>query len=279
MVNTGEWVASPLPFLERKSMIAQLISKALSLFRAEETKITALVGGNVTGAVAQGVAEVTKAPTDSIESWLRIALLVVQIVIGIATAVYVIRRVKSPKKPGKDLLLVIGMMIVLGASGCVGAQKGGFSGFRSPSGLSGGVKQSENPKSDTTQDLSRITREFLPDGRVIVTEEKLATKIGASQKDTAREMGAKLASLKGVIWVGILLFVFGAASLVWPPLKAIVGSTTTSLVASAAGIALIALPSLIVGHEILILCIGVGAVLAYWFAHRHGELRGKLNSK
>jgi hypothetical protein len=282
MVNKGLAGKPANPFLERKSMIhliSNLIGKLVGLFRAEEAKITALVGGNVTGAVAQGVAHATKTPAESVESWLRIVLLLVQIVIGVATAIYVIKRVKSPKKPGKDLFLVIGMMIILGASGCVTAQKGGSSGFRTPSGLSGGVKQSENPKSDTTQNLSRITREFLPDGKVIVTEEKLDTKIGSAQKDTAREMGAKLASLKGVVWVGIALFVFGAASLVWPPLKAIVGSTTTSLVASAAGIALIMLPSLIVGHELLILCIGVGAVLAYWFAHRHGELRGQLKSK
>lgn len=261
------------------NLITTFIGKIGGLFRAEEAKVTALVGGNVTGAVAQGVAAATKSPVESLESWLRIALLVVQIVIGIATAIYVIRRVKSPKKPGKDLLLIIGMMIALGASGCVTAQKGGSSSFRSPSGLSGGVKQSENPKTDSTQVLERTIREIRPDGIVVVTEERLNTKIGSSQKDTAREMGAKLASLKGVVWVGILLFVFGAASLVWPPLKVIVGSTTTSLVASAAGIALIMLPSLIVGHEILILCIGVGAVLAYWFAHRHGELRGEVRAK
>jgi len=259
------------------NLIHSLIEKVTGLFRLEEFKIGAVVTGNVSGAVAQGVAEATKTPAESVESWLRIALLVVQIVIGIATAIYVIRRVKSPKKPSKDLLIIGGLTLALAANGCALAQKGGSSGFRTPSGLSGEVKQSENPKSDTTQNLSRITREFLPDGKVVVTEEKLDTKIGAAQKDFAAETRAKLSSLKGVVWVGIALFVFGAASLVWPPLKVIVGSTTTSLVASAAGIALIMLPSLIVGHEILILCVGVGAVFAYWFAHRHGELKGKLH--
>lgn len=254
------------------NVIHTLIEKVAGLFRLEEFKIGAVVTGNVSGAVAQA----TVSTTHDIESYLRIALLLVQIGIGILTGWYVMRKIKS-KKPGKDLLVIGGLMLALGANGCALAQKGGSSGFRTPSGLSGGVKQSENPKSDTTQNLSRITREFLPDGKVIVTEEKLDTKIGSAQKDTAREMGAKLASLKGVVWVGIALFIFGAASLVWPPLKVIVGSTTTSLVASAAGIALIMLPSLIVGHEILILSVGVLAVLGYWFAHRHGELKGKLN--
>lgn len=253
------------------NLIHTLIEKIIQLCRLEEVKIGAVVTGNVSGAVAQA----TVSTTHDIESYLRIALLVVQIGIGVLTGWYVMRKIKS-KKPGKDLLLIGGLMLVLGANGCALAQKGGSSGFRTPS-LSGGVKQSENPKSDTTQNLSRITREFLPDGKVIVTEEKLDTKIGAAQKDFAAETRAKLSSLKGVVWVGIALFIFGAASLVWPPLKVVVGSTTTSLVASAAGIALIMLPSLIVGHEILILSVGVLAVLGYWFAHRHGELKGKIH--
>lgn len=256
-------------------MIA-FVSKLVSLFRAEEVKVGVMVTGNVSGAVAQSAV-----PTaGEVETYLRIALLLLQIVIGVFTAMYVYRRWKSKKSDGKDLMVIAGMSLILACSGCVvPSQKGGHSSFSTPTGLSGGVAQSENPKSDTVQVLERTTREIRTDGVVVVTQEKLNTKIGSAQKDTAREVGAKLASLKGVVWVGIALFIFGAASLVWPPLKVLVGSTTTSLVASAAGIALIMLPSLIVGHEVLILCIGVGAVLAYWFAHRHGELRGKLNSK
>jgi len=164
------------------------------------------------------------------------------------------------------------ILIWLLLSGCIASQKGGRSHFQSPSGISGGVEQSENPKTGTTQEFERVT-----EGNKVT--ERVKTKIGAAQKDTAREMGAKLASLKGVVWVGLLLFVAGAASFVWPPLKAIVGSATTSAVAVAAGIALMALPSLIVGNEILILCLGVGAVLLYWFSHRHGELRGQIKGK
>lgn len=256
-------------------MIA-LIEKLANMFRAEEVKVGAMVTGNVGGAVAQQAVSTTT----EVESYLRIVLLLIQIVVGVITAVYIYRKAKSKKQDGKELLIIGGMSLILACSGCyLPSQKGGHSSFSTPTGLSGGVEQSENPKSDTTQVLERVTREVRADGVVVITEEKLNTKIGSAQKDTAREMGAKLASLKGVVWVGLALFIFGAASLFWPPLKVIVGSTTTSLVASAAGIALIMLPSLIVGHEILILCIGVGAVLAYWFAHRHGELRGKLNSK
>lgn len=255
------------------NIVSLVCEKIGGLFRFEETKVAAVVTGNVSGAAVQAAVPATS----EIESYLRIALLLVQIGIGVLTAIYVVKRIRS-KKPGKDLLLIGGLIISLAAmSGCAAPQKGGSSGFRSPSGLSGGVKQSDNPKSDTTQNLSRVTREFLPDGKVIVIEEKLDTKIGAAQKDFAAETRAKLSSLKGVVWVGIALFIFGAASLVWPPLKVVVGSTTTSLVASAAGIALIMLPSLIVGHEILILSAGVLSVLGYWFAHRHGELKGKIH--
>lgn len=175
-------------------------------------------------------------------------------------------------------------------SGCMLPLKGGKATFSSPS-LNGTVQQPQNPKDESTQDLDRTVETeipVLPGDKVagvevqkpttakIKTTEKLHNRIGAAQKDTAREAMAKLSSLKGVVWVGILLFVFGVASAVYPPLKLIVGSVTTSAVCAAAGVALIILPSLIVGNEILILCVGGGAVIIYFFAHRHGHLRGQV---
>ena len=110
-------------------------------------------------------------------------------------------------------------------------------------------------------------------------ETRERTELGAAQKDMAREVGAKLASLKGIVWVGVGLFVFGLASLVWPPLKAVIGSVTTSAAVMLGGVALMVLPSLIVGNELLILGV-VGLAVGGWFlAHRHGELRGSLKSK
>ena len=105
-------------------------------------------------------------------------------------------------------------------------------------------------------------------------ETRARTELGAAQKDTARELGAKLASLKGIVWVGVGLFVFGLGSLVYPPLKVIVGSVTTSAALMLGGVALMVLPSMIVGNELLILG-GVGLGVGAWFlAHRHGELKG-----
>jgi len=110
---------------------------------------------------------------------------------------------------------------------------------------------------------------------VIEREETRArTELGAAQKDTARDLAAKLSSLKGIVWVGVGLFVFGLASLVYPPLKVIVASVTTSAALMLGGVALIVLPTMVVGNELLILGV-VGLAVGAWFlAHRHGQLSG-----
>ena len=109
-------------------------------------------------------------------------------------------------------------------------------------------------------------------------ETRAKTELGAAQKDTARELSAKLASLKGIVWVGVAMFLFGLASIFYPPLKVIIGSVTTSVAILVGGIALMVLPSLIVGNELLILG-GVGAAVGLWFfAHRHGQLRGLVDA-
>ena len=175
------------------------------------------------------------------------------------------------------------------------------------------LKQPENPAQSATQNFERTTETELPIPaqsklqEVIVTPaaqpgeqpvkqektvllsaptvqktrvvEKAGTVIGAAQKDTAREFGAKLASLKGVVWVGVGLFLFGLASLFYPPLRAIIGSVTTTLAMVAGGVALMVLPSLIVGNELLILGVVALGVGGWFFAHRHGQLQGALNAQ
>lgn len=175
------------------------------------------------------------------------------------------------------------------------------------------LKQPENPAQSAAQNFERTTETALPlpagtkvaertvsrdekkpEAPPVVTEktivlsapsvqttrtvEKAGTTIGAAQKDTARELGAKLASLKGIVWVGVLLFLFGIATLAYPPLRAIVGSVTTSVAIILGGIALMVLPTLIVGNELLILG-GVTLGVAGWFlAHRHGRLQGFVDA-
>jgi hypothetical protein len=114
---------------------------------------------------------------------------------------------------------------------------------------------------------------------VIEREETRAqTELGAAQKDTGRELAARLSSLKGIVWVGVGLFVFGLASLVYPPLRVAVASVTTSAALMLGGVALMVLPTMVVGHELLIAG-GVGLAVGAWFlAHRHGQLRGAVEA-
>ena len=118
-------------------------------------------------------------------------------------------------------------------------------------------------------------------GPMPVTEHettRATTELGAAQKDSARELSAKLASLKGIVWVGVIVFLFGLASMFYPPLKAIIGSITTSAAITVGGLALIVLPTVIVGNELLIMA-GVAAAVGLWFlAHRHGQLRGLVDA-
>jgi hypothetical protein len=112
---------------------------------------------------------------------------------------------------------------------------------------------------------------------VVERDEMLSrTELGAAQHDRARELGVRFASLRGVVWVGVGLFIFGVASLVWPPLKAIIASATTSVALSLAGVALMFLPSL-AGYAWLILA-AVGAAIWWFVAYRHGHVRGMLTA-
>jgi len=109
-------------------------------------------------------------------------------------------------------------------------------------------------------------------------EVRAKTELGAAQKDVAREVGAKLSSLKGIVWLGAAMFLFGLATLFYPPLRAIIGSVTTSAAITLGGLALVVLPTLVVGNELLILG-GVGIAVGAWFlAHRHGQLRGFVDA-
>ena len=149
----------------------------------------------------------------------------------------------------------------------------------------GGVEQTivqgENPAQVTKQDQEtvRVRSYTLPAGsRIEEARVERSVAAGAAQKDTAREVGAKLASLRGVVWVGLGLFLFGLATLFYPPLKLIIGSVTTSAAMVLGGVALMVLPTLIVGNELLILG-AVGLAVGGWFlAHRHGQLRGTVES-
>jgi hypothetical protein len=210
----------------------------------------------------------------------------------------------------KNTILILSLLALAGCS--MAPLKGGKASTvsKNAQGIEQTVVQSDNPAQVSRQDQETVrTKSYtMPAGSrlvetriiselggapvtnasslvvsapMVVTEHeetRAKTELGAAQKDTAREFSAKLASLKGIVWVGVALFLFGLASLFYPPLRAIIGSVTSSVAISAGGVALMILPSLIVGNELLILA-GVAAAVGLWFfAHRHGQLRGLVDA-
>ena len=215
-------------------------------------------------------------------------------------------------RPGKMAAAMAVLVVALMVSGCsMMPLKGGKATTSQSAGqISQTVAQGDNPAQASRQDQETVrTKSYtLPAGsRLVEThvtadaggapvtnaqavvisapmavveheETRAKTELGAAQKDTARELSAKLASLKGIVWVGVAMFLFGLASIFYPPLQVIIGSVTTSVAILVGGIALMILPSLIVGNELLILA-GVAAAVGLWFfAHRHGQLRGLVEA-
>jgi hypothetical protein len=81
--------------------------------------------------------------------------------------------------------------------------------------------------------------------------------------------------MKWIQVIGIVVLLFGVASMVYPPIRAIIGSVTTSVVIAVAGLGLIILPILLVGHELLILGGCAAVALGYLFLHRYGKKSGE----
>ena len=210
-----------------------------------------------------------------------------------------------------DFAVMASFSLLCGCAG-TGPLKGGkATTLNKPSqGIEQSVVQSDNPAQVSKQDQETVrTRSYtvpagsrLEEAKVVAVEAgrpmtnvqavvvsapmsvvereetRAKTELGAAQKDTARELGAKLASLKGIVWVGVTMFLFGLVSLFYPPLKLLIGSVTTSAAIAVGGLALMVLPTLIVGNELLILA-GVATAVGLWFlAHRHGRLQGFVDA-
>ena len=188
------------------------------------------------------------------------------------------RQTKEEKVKTKNLLVNVAVFLVAGMlSGCAMAPlKGGHASTvsKSTQGIEQSVVQGDNPAQVSRQDQETVrTKSYtVPAGSrmvethvvadaggalvtnasalllsapmaVVEREETCAkTELGAAQKDTARELSAKLASLSGIVWVGVAVFLFGLATLFYPPLQAIIGSVTTSISSTTGDLALMVLP-------------------------------------
>ncbi|MEI7535341.1 MAG: hypothetical protein WCK57_13320 [Verrucomicrobiae bacterium] len=221
-------------------------------------------------------------------------------------------RQENSRRTGKLAAAVAVLLAAVLFSGCtIAPLKGGkATTSKSTQGIEQSVVQGDNPAAASRQDQETVrtksytvpvgsrmveTHVTADTGGALVTnasalllsapmfvtereETRASSELGAAQKDTARELSAKLASLKGIVWVGVVVFLFGLASMFYPPLQLIIGSVTTSLMITAGGVALMILPSLVVGNELLILAGVAAAVGLYFFAHRHGKLRGLVDA-
>jgi len=216
------------------------------------------------------------------------------------------------RRPIKIAAAAVAAMVLLMLPGCaIAPLKGGHASTSQSAGhIEQSVVQSDNPAAVSKQDQETVrtksytvpagsrlveTHVTADAGGALVTnasslliskpmpvteheETRASSELGAAQKDTARELSAKLASLKGIVWVGVVVFLFGLATMFYPPLKLIIGSMTTSAAITVGGLALIVLPTVIVGNELLIMG-GVAASVGLWFlAHRHGQLRGLVDA-
>lgn len=150
--------------------------------------------------------------------------------------------------------------------------------------------QPENPATPATQTIERTherveaprtpTVQGEPPRPVVTdrTVEKVQTVIGAAQKDTARELGARLASLRSVQWVGIFL-ILAAVAMLHPFIFAFTMSRTLQAVTGATGLVLVILPTLVASNPMLFSAaalVGVAIPLVWFIAHRHGA-KGTLS--
>lgn len=98
-------------------------------------------------------------------------------------------------------------------------------------------------------------------------EEHSSTETGVSQKDTARELGARLAAMRGAMWVGIALLIIG------PIAGWYFGWLIPGCIAGGTGLLLIILADVIPGNEVwfgLFALLAIPAVLYVWY-HGHAE--------
>lgn len=113
-----------------------------------------------------------------------------------------------------------------------------------------------------------------------VTTRKAGTVVGASQRDTAREIGAVMRGMSGLIYLGAALLLLGVVSLFYPPLKLLVNSRTTSLAVAGVGIALILLPSLVADPRARIMfgIAGISGVVFVFLMVRNAQKQGWIDA-
>lgn len=152
------------------------------------------------------------------------------------------------------------------------------------------IVQAENPKAPSTQETTAetsITR-TLPAGSAIEqiigqgsnavrlaytlsqampeyvrTVDTSKTSLGAVQQDTARELGTRLAAMAPIRWVGVAL-ILGAGALGY-----FTGRWKAPCILAGVGVGLIVLASILPGHELLFLALGLALAVAVALFENH----------
>lgn len=109
--------------------------------------------------------------------------------------------------------------------------------------------------------------------RILLTETRTIQTIApGSQHDTSRTTAARAAALAPVQWLGLALIIAGLAMFT-PWLRPLIRSTTTPFLSISTGIGLLILASVLIEHALLIGAAAFAAVVIWFLAHRHGQLK------
>jgi len=161
------------------------------------------------------------------------------------------------------------LVMVLVLAGCVGvrALQPGQGSTAFATGTTATIQQSENPVAPSIQVVSESVSES--QGGVVTTiERSVTTQLGAAQKDMARELGARLSNMRGVMWVGLALMI-GGPLVGWK-----LGWLVNGMLAGAVGLGLVILATVLPGNEAWF---GLGGlvvlpIVAYvYYRARHDE--------
>jgi hypothetical protein len=115
----------------------------------------------------------------------------------------------------------------------------------------------------------------VPAVHTVEDKKSVQTHIGAAYEDTVGKILAIGKSIRWIQIVGIVLVILGIATIAYPPIRAVVNSTTTSMLIIGFGLALVFVTPFISLHPGICLGVALGVVGLYWFAHHHGTLRAE----
>jgi hypothetical protein len=122
-------------------------------------------------------------------------------------------------------------------------------------------------------------RETIPAGTKTIRKAKsnVNQEIGGSWKDTTREIGAALASFKGVQYAGIAVLLFAAYSFFNLPVRTLIGGKDVSMALGGCGAVMMFGPFILVTYANYFF-LAILAVGAYWVLARLKYKEGKLDA-